>query len=185
MNGIRTPSAPAAGHMFSIAAPVPIISRPKPASDPLGTLAEVVALGAGRVRTARPGDGRPPPTYSSTVRESAQVLRGGTPKRTSTSCRSFTAGPVSARGAARHSTMPPMPEHDVGQPPVRPEVVQALFSALIDIDPDKLAPRRSGAGTPQPGRTRLVDVSYMSSGDPEELAGEIEKYRQQYPGWQI
>jgi hypothetical protein len=36
--------------------------------------------------------------------------------------------------------MPPMPEHDPGadQPPVRPEVVQAVFSALTDLDPGKI-----------------------------------------------
>lgn len=44
--------------------------------------------------------------------------------------------------------MPPMPEHDAEQPPVRPEVVQAIFSALIDMDPDKLAPLEAGGITP-------------------------------------
>jgi hypothetical protein len=27
-----------------------------------------------------------------------------------------------------------MPEHDADQPPIRPEVVEAVFSALIDMD---------------------------------------------------
>jgi hypothetical protein len=37
-----------------------------------------------------------------------------------------------------------MPEHSAGppgdEPGIRPEVVQAVFSALVDMDPGKLAP---------------------------------------------
>ncbi len=32
-----------------------------------------------------------------------------------------------------------MPEHHADEPEVRPEVVRAIFSALIDMDPEKLA----------------------------------------------
>jgi hypothetical protein len=41
-----------------------------------------------------------------------------------------------------------MPEHDADQPPIRPEVVQAIFSALTDMDPAKLAPLETTGITP-------------------------------------
>jgi hypothetical protein len=54
-----------------------------------------------------------------------------------------------------------MPEHDAGEPGVRPEVVQAIFSARIDMDPEKLAPLAAAGITP--AERRQADDLYLAS----------------------
>jgi hypothetical protein len=59
--------------------------------------------------------------------------------------------------------MPPMPEHDADQPPVRPEVVQAIFSALTDMDPGKLAPLEVAGIGITPAEQRQANLLYAAS----------------------
>jgi hypothetical protein len=54
-----------------------------------------------------------------------------------------------------------MPERDADQPPVRPEVVQAIFSALIDMDLAKLAPLAEAGITP--AERKQADELYLAS----------------------
>ncbi len=56
-----------------------------------------------------------------------------------------------------------MPEHDAEQPPVRPEVVQAVFSGLIDMDPGKLAPLEAAGIGITPAEQRQADQLYAAS----------------------
>lgn len=56
-----------------------------------------------------------------------------------------------------------MPEHDAEQPPIRPEVVQAIFSALIDMDPAKLAPVEAAGIRITPAEQRQADELYAAT----------------------
>ena len=82
MNATQTPSVSAPSHMFSIVAPMPIISPGRsPPAIRSAPWPKRSALGAEEAGPQDPATGRPRPAYSSTVRESEQVLRGGTLKR--------------------------------------------------------------------------------------------------------
>ena len=54
-------------------------------------------------------------------------------------------------------------EDDAGQPPVRPEVVQAIFSALTDMDPGKLAPLEAAGIGITPAEQRQADLLFAAS----------------------
>jgi hypothetical protein len=54
-----------------------------------------------------------------------------------------------------------MPEHNVDQPAARTEVVQAIFSALIDMNPEKLAPLAAAGITP--AECKQADDLYLAS----------------------
>jgi hypothetical protein len=56
-----------------------------------------------------------------------------------------------------------MPENDADQPPVRPEVVQAIFSALTDMDPGRLAPLLAAGIGITPAERKQADELYLAS----------------------
>jgi hypothetical protein len=56
-----------------------------------------------------------------------------------------------------------MPEHDGYEPEVRPEVVRALFSALVDMDPGKLAPLQASGTRITPAERKQGDELYLAS----------------------
>src|SRR5713101_6527932 len=60
-----------------------------------------------------------------------------------------------------------MPEHSAGPPGdesgIRPEVVQAIFSALVDMDPGKLAPLEANGIRITPAERKQADELYLAS----------------------
>ena len=65
-----------------------------------------------------------------------------------------------------------MPEHSAGPPGdesgIRPEVVQAIFSALVDMDPGKLAPPEANGIRITPAERKQPDELYLAAcGVPE------------------
>jgi hypothetical protein len=58
-----------------------------------------------------------------------------------------------------------MPEHTPpgGEPEIRPDVVQAVFSALIDMDPDKLTPLEAAGIRITPAEREQADKLYHAS----------------------
>lgn len=59
--------------------------------------------------------------------------------------------------------MRPMPERNPDEPPIRPEVVQAIFSALVDLDPEKLAPLAAAQVTVTPAERAQAKDLYAAS----------------------
>jgi hypothetical protein len=59
-----------------------------------------------------------------------------------------------------------MPEHSAGPPGdesgIRPEVVQAIFSALVDMDPGKLAPLEANGIRITPAERKQADELYLA-----------------------
>jgi hypothetical protein len=56
-----------------------------------------------------------------------------------------------------------MPEHEADQLPIRPEVVQAIFSALTDMDPGKLTPLDAAGIRITPAEQKQADQLYAAS----------------------
>ncbi len=60
-----------------------------------------------------------------------------------------------------------MPEHGAGPPGdesgIRPEVVQAIFSALVDMDPGKLAPLEANGIRITPAEGKQADELYLAA----------------------
>ena len=56
-----------------------------------------------------------------------------------------------------------MPEHETDQPSIRPEVVQAVFSALTDMDPGQLAPLYAAGIRITPAEQRQANQLFAAS----------------------
>src|SRR5271169_3735181 len=60
-----------------------------------------------------------------------------------------------------------MPEHSAGPPGdesgIRPELVQAIFSALVDMDPGKLAPLEANGIRITPAERKQADELYLAA----------------------
>ncbi len=56
-----------------------------------------------------------------------------------------------------------MTEPPRDEPEVRPEVVQAVFSALVDMDPDKLAPLEVSGTRVTPAERKQAEELYAAS----------------------
>lgn len=56
-----------------------------------------------------------------------------------------------------------MPEHQADEPAIRPEVVQAVFSALTDVDPSRFAPLQAAGIRITPAVQRQANQLYAAS----------------------